>query len=780
MAALPNTITIGDLDAPLFVFHNAEEGTNRDGIGSVGGVFAVDVIGDELSIDTVTAVVQAGRPPLPVSVTREIYLSPDGGVYISPENTFYYTEPTNEVSGQEGDVGAIPYGTPFRWECNGRLIASFYCLQPTRIGRWTWEINAVSGVGLLNNLDHKGGLYSGNRFDEVAAEIIGGAFPFTVAPALAEQAVYGWLPYDKRRANLHRLLIALGASMRRDENGEVAFVFLTVDSPTEVPVDRIDVNGSVDYDAPATRAEVTEHAFFVSPSVETEQLFDNSQSGSAAENTLVKFDGPMHSLTVSGTLRINESGVNYAVVSGVGTLTGKPYAHVTRIVAADAEAPAGMENVKHLQDDFTLVSLVNSTNVAKRILAYYSRARLVRARIKLLSERCGDVLSMSDPFYEPMTAFVQSLSVNASSNLLGYAELVENYLPAYQGNNISMSETLTGRGTWVSPFTGELTVVVISGGQGGRSGARGGDTPSTTVSSYSHTGALSWNQAKYIAAQNARAGKGGASGTPGEGGRVYVTTIHVTQGQGISYACGAGGAGEKYGTQTGGVRGTDTVFGAVSSASGTVSSSGYVNPISGELYALPGADGIAGNDGTGWLTRENGEPYLNIPDPVMVNGVAYANGSQGEMYHAGASGAAIGQIGWQAEGGFGGGAAYKASGNAGGRGSDNTDGRSFFDLYAARGGNGAAALPPPKAVGFGRGGSAGNGGGGGGAVGAGLKGSGDPSGYGRATTWLEQNNASSASASRINLNMYVYAAQGGAGSDGGEGADGAIILFRGG
>lgn len=781
MPALPNTITIGDLDAPLFVFHNAEEGTNRDGISSVGGVFSVDVSGDELSIDTVTAVVQVGRPPLPLSVTREVYISPDGGVYISPGNTIYYTEQTNAGSGgQTGDVSAIPYGTPFRWECDGRLIASFYCLQPTRIGRWTWQISAVSGVGLLDNLDHVGGIYAGETFSEVAAEIIGGAFPFTVAPALAEQKVYGWLPYAKRRANLHRLLMALGASIRRDENGEVAFVFLTVDSPTDVPDSRIAVNGSVNYDAPATRAEVTEHAFFVSASSEKEQLFDNSQGGGAADSTLVKFDGPMHSLSASEGLEIEESGVNYAVVSGVGTLEGTPYAHVTRVVAADADSPAGAENVKHLHDDFTLISLANSVNVAKRLLAFYSGARLVRARIKLLNERCGDVLSMSDPFYEPMTAFVQSLNVNASSNLLGYAELVENYVPAHQGNNISMSETLTGSGTWTSPFTGELTVVVIAGGQGGGAGNQGGAAPTPTISSYSETSSIfgSWIQARYIMPRNARAGNGGAHGTRGDGGRVYITTLSVTEGQQISYSCGIGGAGEVFGSGTGGALGTDTTFGEISSAEGSVYPAGYADPISGVLYALPGADGVDGNDGTGWVVGEDGEPALNVPDPIQVDGTLYSNGSNGESRSLTATHPTYGEAGYYVQGGYGGGAAYGSSGADGGSGYGFIGG-SEATATAAQGGRGADAKAPQKASGYGRGGTSGNGGGGAGAVGTGLKGTGDPSAYLSATTWIE--NKGSRDQTRVSLSMYAPSpAQGGSGSDGGEGADGAVILFRGG
>lgn len=788
MAALPNTIVIGDPLDPLFVFHNAEEGTDTDGISKVGGVFAVDVVGDELSVDTATAYVQIGRPPLPVSTTREVYITPEDEIYISPNNQIYYDEITNSGSGgQTGDISAIPYGTPFRWTCDGRLIASFYVERVDRVGRWQWKLTAVSGVGLLDKLDHVGGIYTGQTFQQVATEIVGGAFPFTTAPALANQVVYGWLPYDTRRKNLHRLLLALGASMRRDQNGEATFVFLTSDTPTPITDDRIALGGSVTYNAPATRAEVTEHTFFSSPNDPSEQLFDNTTSGATADNTLVKFNAPMHDLTATSGLTIESSGVNYAYVTGTGTLTGKAYSHITRVVEATAVSPAGTQNVKHLRDDFTLVTLVNSLNVAKRTLAFYSGARTVAARIKLLGERCGDVLSMKDPFYDAMLAFVQTLDVNASSNLLGTAQLVENYTPQFQGNNISTAEVLTGTGTWVSDFTGELTVTVISGGQGGGCGNAGQQNASPSSRSYGGT----YNNGMFLAASDAKAGKGGQPGTPGSGGKVYTVTINVTEGQEIAYSCGVGGAGEVFGSGVGhGADGTDTAFGNISSASGTVSPTGYVNPISGELYGTPGDNGIAGNDGTGWEYDENNNLVLVTPEPILANGSLYSNGANGETkVVAGVLWGVLPNGGWNrqaqadANGSFGGGAAYGANGNNGtyGSGYFNPTGSSpRGELSAAVGGTGATALPPPKATGYGHGGTSGNGGGGAGAVGAGMKNtSGNPTDPENATTWIEQNWIDPSVGSALSLSISVTRSNGGDGSDGGEGADGAIILFRG-
>ena len=47
-----------------------------------------------------------------------------------------------------------------------------------------------------------------------------------------------------------------------------------------------------------------------------------------------------------------------------------------------------------------------------------------------------------------------------------------------------------------------------------------------------------------------------------------------------------------------GTSGTDTTFGSYTSANGERSETGYVNLFTGEVYALPGIDGITGGDGT--------------------------------------------------------------------------------------------------------------------------------------------------------------------------------------
>ena len=750
--ALPNILTIGPPESPILTLYNQAQNGNGDAIESVSGVFGVDVIGDTLSIDEIDAVVHYGGP-LDIGMdVWEVYLGPNDEVYLDPDGESVYAQLLASVpDGSRGalvDLRALPFGTPVRWTNNGRLIAAFYLKSVDRAGRYLWKITACSGVGLLDKVDHVGGIYTGQTVSAVLSEIIGNAFPYTVVPSLADQQVYGWLPYDTARNNLHQLLFALGAAMRRDANGEAQFVFLSASAPQSVDDSRVSFGGSVFYDTPATRAEITEHAFFETAGDEVVTLFDNTEAGQLpASNTPVRFDGPMHDLAVTGTLTYSDSGVNYAIVSGVGTLTGKAYTHTMRIVAQDAAGATGEPNVKHV-DDYTLISLANSMNVAKRVLAYYQAARLVSASITLAGERCGDILSLDDPFYDPITAFLESISVNASTTLWGPAKLIENYTPTNQGNNITGSQTVQGSGTWTSPVTGTLQYVLISGAQGGGIGGNGSiDSSHPSLTRQTETDEHGATVTKYNYGDSIAPGNVGDGGEPGNGGRIVTGSMQVTVGQQISYSTGVGGAGEVYGSGVGhGSNGTDTVFGGISTQNGQVLDNGFYDPITGDQYGQKGDYG-----------KRGGLPG----ETLKYNGVEYTTGqSSGSFGLSGSFGGSNLEPGhgyWRAYFGNTGGGGPAYGGNGGPGSAPVYAGDATIRLGAS--GRGGDAQPPAQESIPGKGGKGGNGGG--------------------AVGFLPIGTVT-ASGGSVNVIRPDMPDIGGHGSDGGQGADGIILLYWGG
>ncbi|MBR4855127.1 MAG: hypothetical protein IKU94_00685 [Bacteroidaceae bacterium] len=598
----------------------------------------------------------------------------------------------------------LPYGTPIWYFSNDVLMGKFYSKRVIRTGKAWFDIQAVSAIGILDGQTHNGGLYSGHRFDAVAADIIGGSLSFSCDADVAALPVFGWLPKTTRRANLHQLLFAHGVAIKKDADGNMVFKFPDTETVKNIPDSRIFVGGNIDYQTPATRVDISEHAFLKLPSDETVTLFDNTDGSGVADYTTVDFqNAPIHDLEWTGGLTVHESGVNYAVLSGTGVLTGKRYTHTTRIVSLESGSDG--ENKTVSVTDATLVSLVNSDYVARRVLSYYSSARTIAADIVLEDEKPGDQISFNNPFDEPEIAFLASMEVTSSSFLRSACEIVTNYKPEWFGNNYSQVVLLTGSGTWT--HSGRVRAVLVGGGEGGWSGCDGKNGEGGVVSQSS-------------------GGDGGESGKPGRGGRILSVNLDVNGS--ISYSCGVGGLG---GLNNGeisaqGEDGTDTVFGTYSTADGERSQTGAANLFTGDVYGITGLYGVRGAPGAS---------SSNPIQTVTYDGVTYTQGARGTDKGT-------------ASGGYGGGPAAGSNGASGKNAyADNVNDKDGYS--GGNGGQGATAVAPPDATGYGTGGDGGNGGGGGG------EGGGSGYGYG----------------------FYGSPGNGGKGSAGGRGADGCVIIY---
>lgn len=475
------------------------------------------------------------------------------------------------------DLTTIPYGTPVEYWRNNALIARLYKSNILRVGVSTYRLSAVSAIGLLDKLPHSGGLYTGQTAGEVLADIIGGTFAYTIAFEVANIKVFGWIPAATRRDNLRQLLFATGAAVRKLADGTINFAFLSASSPLEIINDRIYTGGKVSYNAPATGVDVTEHTYFAFSADRENTLFDNTTGSAAADRQTVSFDSPCHDLAATG-LTVHESGVNYAIVSGTGTLTGKEYTHQTKIISRRLTTTAS-ENIKTVQGA-TLVSMANSGSVADRVLAYYSGAKTLTAGIVAGTERPGDAVTLEDAFDDLTAGLMESISINISATLRGDATFITGYIPTHIGNDYNNRILLTEGENWVVPSgIDRIRVVLIAGGSGGTDGENGGISILTTPSD----GYVPWTYSGLSATH------GGKGGSGGQAGKVRDVIINVSAEQSFPVSIGAGGAV--------GSSGGATTFGDYSSEDGSISASGYADLMTSTIYAAPGDDGIDGGDG---------------------------------------------------------------------------------------------------------------------------------------------------------------------------------------
>ena len=470
-------------------------------------------------------------------------------------------------------LSALPNNTPIIVYRGGEIKARFVSSGVSRIGPITYQLTGRSPMGALTGMVHTGGIYTGQTVEEVVKEICGN-IPSLIKSVYAGVKLYGWLPYAdgkerSARDNLAQVLFAIGAYLRTDLNGVLRIEPLWDGTASLIDVDRSYTGGTVKYDSPISAVTVTEHQYVAG--TEVKELF----SGTAQNGDIITFSEPMHSLSATG-FAILESGANYAKISaGTGALTGKAYIHNTRLITQPVTAGA-VENIKSVTDA-TLVSLVNSYAVAKRLADYYRCRETITNDIVSGHEKPGHVVSVYHPYDKKMvSACIQSLDTTMSATLKSSMEALVGFTPAQpeQAEYFSERVLLTGSGTWTPPEGAEaVTAVLIGDGQDGTAGQNGegvvltGQTiPNTCSGSF----------------PSASAGKGGKAGSPGSGGKIFQITMDITPGMNFSYATSQNG---------------EAVFGSHSSAEGSASPNGYYDDVTGKTYARQGAVGYDGGDG---------------------------------------------------------------------------------------------------------------------------------------------------------------------------------------
>ena len=679
MKAIPNKVIIGDEQNPLLTFYN-------DNIKEVTEETAVSPIGAELFIDQFVPIVNYGLliQYIIAPADREDYdriVSADGYTICSKWNY---------------DIRNVPYGTPVRFYVNGRINGLFYCDNVERQGKNLFKINCMSAIGLMNRQRSKGGIYTGQRFDAVLAEIIGNEYSYEIEPDVAELQVYGWLPYSTRRRNLHQLLVAYGVTITRSDTGGMLFTFLKAIDSQEIPSSRVFNGGSVVYGEPASRVEVLEHGYYYLSTTEYEVLYDTQAE--VVENTIVTFDKPIYapSLTVEegGNLTISSSGTNYAVVSGTGILKGKPYVHTVKRLTADNEN-ALTEKIVTVEEA-TLVTAANSENVLKRLSAYYFHATTVQNSIIVDGEKAGKRYSFENAFHEPTNAFLAKKSTMVSSFLKAECEWIQDYVPVAEGTSFNkrvILELTDSEQQWDIPDSvyekdvPKIRCVLIGRGSDGVSGEDG------EAGGYGNDN------------EGGVGGAGGKGGKGGAGGKVFSVTIDCTSLAFIRYK------------NTNGNTVLYVADNIYSSANGNTSSSGFVELFSGAVYALPGNDGVdgaaGGNGGCNPAVGASPQKATNGSD-LEYNGVTYKGGKCGKMQAVRAKDYWDGyheNMTWRFGGNGGGGAAAGANGHDA---LDLVGGNGVFEHWPIGGAGADATETQPTVELYGSGGNGGSGGGGGG------------------------------------------------------------------
>lgn len=657
---------------------------------------------------------------------------------------------------------------------------TFYLQNVTQVAWNKYDLYATSAIGLLLKRVHRGGIYSGTSAESLLSSICG-PIPFRMQTRFSSSKLYGWLPYVKppassARDNFMKVLFALGATVTEDLDGALKIEELWDGVSGDAQKNRMGQGASVIREGKVTSVSLIEHQW-VQGGDQTD-LFE----GTAAQGTEIVFDEPMYNLTASG-FSILERGANYAKLSaGSGTLRGTAYVHNTRLIETKI-LNSSTENVISVEDQ-TLISLVNSSGAAKRLANYYKCLETIDAPLVYNLENPGELLTTYHPFDKTnVSACIKTEEITMSNKLKSQSTLLVGFTPIRQEGSESYEYhvVLTGSGTWTVPEgTTSVRAVLIGAGGAGFDGSPGGDSTETWEDEEIKTTRINLTAPTTSASDSSNVsnrgagtpGNGGAGGAAGTPGKVYEVTFSPSSGSRISYSCGSKGT-------SNGALGGATTFGSYSSNSGSTSSAGYTDIISGITYAKSGdsgADGGKGGSGadgesvggvsggkqepSGSATRSDSDTQRRSNISMDIDATAnFSLGASGGGGAGGNSGNNLGTPGGDAEVG-----SVRLS---------ITTGYINAFVYPNKGGTGGDGADGADASVYGCSGSGAGGGGGAG---------GDSSASSNVSAQYYVYNITIETRTDFAINNNAGGAavrKGGAGGKGGAGADGCIILYYG-
>ena len=657
-----------------------------------------------------------------------------------------------------------------------RQLGIFYVRDVKRTAADLHKVSATSAVGILSDGNHYGGIYTGQTAESIIGSICG-SVKYDIQNKLRPIKLYGWLPIATPRDNLAQVLFAMGATLRTDLNGVLRIEELWDGLSGDIGTDRMYQGASVEYASKVTQVSLTEHQYVASGDLE--ELF----SGTTQSGDIITFDEPVYGLTASG-FTIQSQGANFAKLSaGNGTLKGRKYKHNTREIIKTVSS-ASEPNIKAVKDA-TLVSLVNSQAVSNNLVNYLKWNRTIKTSVVYQGEIPGDLISTWDPFDKTsVDVCIQEADIILSNTIKANEKMLVGFTPIRQEGSESYEYhvVLTGSGTFTFPEgTTSARAVLIGAGGAGFDGSPGGDSTETWEGDEIKTTRINLTAPTTSASDSSNVsnrgagtpGNGGAGGAAGTPGKVYEVTFSPSSGSRISYKCGSKGA-------SNGALGGETTFGSYSSNSGSTSSAGYTDIISGITYAKSGdsgadggkggsgADGESVGDVSGGKQEPSGSATRSDSDTQDGGGNALMDIDATANFSLGAAG--------------GGGAGGNSGSNSGTPGGDAevgsvrlsiTTGYINAFVYPNKGGTGGDGADGADASVYGCSGSGAGGGGGAG---------GDSSASSNVSAQYYVYNITTQTRTDFSINNNAGGAavrKGGAGGKGGAGADGCIILYYG-
>jgi hypothetical protein len=293
------------------------------------------------------------------------------------------------------------------------------------------EFDCVDLVGVLNDIDYRGGIYTGSGItvQTLLANMLEAIYiPYDLDADLYDIMVIGWIPYTSYREALQQIAYAIGAQVDTSRSWGIKIYSTKIAddeiiSGTITRAQKAQNGQSVTLKKIVTGVAITSHDYV--ESTEEKELYNGTLAVGDYE---IKFSEPMHDLGISGGT-ITSSGANYAIINvsspGVVVLTGEAYIDTKKVIPINTTGLSTTIRANIWQvNDATLVHSGNVDKVAQRTYDYSQQRYKQEVRLFAPMEQTGDVVDVETLSNRKIKGVIERMDIDLTGGYVVKTSIV--------------------------------------------------------------------------------------------------------------------------------------------------------------------------------------------------------------------------------------------------------------------------------------------------------------------------------------------------------------------
>lgn len=250
------------------------------------------------------------------------------------------------------------------------LIGVYYIDTSKRKSTSLYDISCTDAIGVLDDGDFAGGMYSGKNAKALILEVLNDDFALEMDTDLESATITGYLPASSRREALQQIAFAIGGIVSTARTGAVKVKALPSSDAAVIPTSRTYTGGDVETDAIVTAVKVTAHTY-------------TQGSGSSGDDVI--------------------------------EINGTKYVHTTSVVTINNPSVTASDKPNVLEvKEATLINTSNAQAVAQRIYNNALRRETHNVKIVMDQEQPGDYVTTTTPYGSAITGNITSMSITLS------------------------------------------------------------------------------------------------------------------------------------------------------------------------------------------------------------------------------------------------------------------------------------------------------------------------------------------------------------------------------